>query len=122
MRKRVPLPGVLSHFDLAVVGLDNPGDKAEAKAEALFRRWRGSLAGDAVEAVEDVRQVLSWGCRVRVSCDDQFDELRLRSAALHSYFAALGRELERVGKQVGDHALDLHAIDFAWRKRAEGRR
>src|ERR1017187_1799803 len=45
-------------FDLAVVRLDDPGDKAEAEAESLFGRWRRALAGDAVEAVEDMRQVL----------------------------------------------------------------
>src|SRR5260370_36302600 len=43
-------------FDLAVVSLDDPGDETEAEAEALFGSGRGSLAGDAVEAVDDMRQ------------------------------------------------------------------
>src|SRR5271157_2716200 len=52
------LAGGALHLDLAVVRLHDPGDEAEAEAEALFGAGRGALAGDAVEAVEDVRQVL----------------------------------------------------------------
>src|ERR1017187_2495664 len=57
-----------------------------------------------------MRQVLG-GNTAAVIRHHHLDELGLHLKG-HLHGAAFGSELEGVGEQVGDHALDLHAIDF----------
>ena len=80
MMKRVPLPGVLSTSILPLCALTIQATKLSPSPRPCSGRGRGALAGDAIEAVEDVRQVLG-GNAAAVILHDQFDERRAAPAA-----------------------------------------
>ena len=87
---------------------DNPGDETQTEPQPPFgTRIR---AGDAIEAVEDVRQVLRGNSAAGI-LDGHFDRGRARLEPQPNLTAG-GSVLDGVGEQVGDQARELGRIDL----------
>ena len=91
------------------MGFGNPRDQAETQAQTPLRA-RGIAPRHVIEPVENVWQVSRRDAAAGVF-DHQFQGFLLTSQA-HPHVATGRRELHGVRKQVGNHALDLDAIDF----------
>src|SRR5689334_22650252 len=64
--KFCPLTGSAVHIDGAAVRFDDPRHETQAQTETLLGRRGGALARHAIEAIEDMRQMLRCDAASRV--------------------------------------------------------
>src|SRR5579875_2841001 len=103
-------------MNFAAMRFDDRGNKAEAETESLFRIG----VRHAVEAVEDVRQVIFGNANPRVFDDEPDVRAGLIYAGAHP--TALWSIFDGVREQISDHAFNLGAVQLAPDRLAAGLR